>query len=58
MTMTGDNTRAIFKRYSILNEGDLPDAAHKLDDFVRSPTDTGTVTIPAESRRGALVRRP
>jgi len=38
MQMTGHKTRAIFDRYDIMSEGDLDDAARKLDDV--------TVTVP------------
>jgi integrase len=31
MTMTGHLTRAVFERYNILNEGDLLEAAKRLD---------------------------
>ncbi len=31
MQMTGHKTRAVFERYNIVSEGDLADAARKLD---------------------------
>jgi integrase len=41
MTMTGHKTRSIFERYNITSEGDLLDAARKLDAF--AGTVAGTV---------------
>ena len=31
MTMTGHKTRSVFERYHIVSEGDLTDAARRLD---------------------------
>jgi integrase len=36
MTMTGHKTRSIFERYNIVSDGDLVDAARKLDAFARA----------------------
>ena len=33
MQMTGHKTRAIFERYNIVSQGDLRDAAQRLDRF-------------------------
>ncbi len=49
MTMTGHKTRSIFERYNIVSEGDLSDAARKLDDFA------GTVTGTAGRRLAGTV---
>ena len=38
MQMTGHKTRAVFERYNIVSEGDLRDAALRLDRFASSPT--------------------
>lgn len=49
MQMTGHKTRAVFERYNIVSEGDLNDAARKLDAF----TGTITGTIARENTSGA-----
>ena len=41
MKMTGHKTRSIFDRYDIVSQGDLNDAARKLDEHMV----TKTVTI-------------
>jgi integrase len=38
MTMTGHKTRAVFERYNIVSEGDLAEAARKLDHAARNLT--------------------
>ena len=44
--MTGHETRAVFERYNIVSEGDLTDAARKLDAFASNAAGTipGTVS--------------
>jgi hypothetical protein len=43
MKMTGHKTRSVFERYNIVSQGDLIDAARRLD----SLTVTNTVTLQA-----------
>ncbi|HSP96837.1 MAG TPA: site-specific integrase [Candidatus Dormibacteraeota bacterium] len=54
MQMTGHKTRAVFERYNIVSEGDLTDAARKLDAF--AGTIAGTIT--RKNNCGRPVGRP
>ena len=36
MQMTGHKTRSVFERYKIVSEGDLTDAARRLDEVAQT----------------------
>ena len=52
MTLTGHKTRSVFERYNIVSDGDLRDAAARLDSAVRtlSGTPDGPTTFSAIRR--------
>lgn len=45
MQLTGHKTRAVFDRYDIVSEGDLMDAARRLDRHMRGASSTKSITI-------------
>jgi len=45
MTMTGHKTRSVFERYNIVSDGDLRDAARRLDAATVRTEKTGTVPV-------------
>lgn len=44
MTITGHKTRSVFERYNIVSDGDLKEAAQKLERTITTPTATRLVT--------------
>ena len=46
--MTGHKTRSVFERYNIVSEGDLADAARRLDEAAKNLTGTIPGTISAD----------
>ena len=57
MTMTGHKTRSVFERYNIVSDGDLRDAARKLDAAVLVRSRAVNQDEPGTGRR-ALRDRP
>ena len=49
MEIAGHKTRAIFDRYHIVSEGDLREAAKRLDAALMSRPTTGTTTQASET---------
>ena len=43
MQMTGHKTRSVFERYNIVSDGDLRDAARRLDQVALTPVTTGKI---------------
>lgn len=46
MTITGHKTRSVFERYNIVSDGDLKEAARKLERTMTTPTATTLATLP------------
>jgi hypothetical protein len=58
MQLTGHKTRFVFERYNIVSQGNLMEAAHKLDDFRRATgTNPGTGKGPAMRVNPLLIER-
>jgi len=55
MTMTGHKTRSVFERYNIVSDGDLAEAARKLDAFTAG-TVTGTANASGADSGSASTR--
>lgn len=54
MQMTGHRTRSVFDRYDIVDEGDLRDAAGRLEDYLGrqfAGKDTGKVTVLGKNEK-------
>lgn len=56
MMMTGHKTRSVFERYNIVSDGDLNEAARRLDEAANKLTGTTAGTIMAQASAQASQR--
>jgi integrase len=50
MTITGHKTRDVFDRYNVVSDGDLQEAARRIDEGIASRTTTALTTPPSVER--------
>ena len=54
MAITGHKTRSVFERYNIVSDGDLKEAARKLENLLTHQTATTLATLPDPSPANPL----
>jgi len=57
MKMTGHKTRSVFERYNIVSEGDLQQAAEKLNEFSKMGKDTDKVRPKSQKARNLKIAK-